>query len=340
MMADGRRALVTGADGFIGQALVRRFAGRGESVVGLDLRRPEVSAAAVRPVACDITDGRAVARVFEEQGPFDCVVHTAAVVDDFGDPSFFRRVNVEGTVNLLRAAREAGVRRFVHVSSIVVTGDEPGFGVDEESPYRPNGSPYTDTKIESEAVARQFHRRGELEVTVVRPGDVYGPGSIPWVVRPLVMMRDQQFLFFDEGRGLIATTYIENLVEGIAAASERPEAAGQVYILTDGVETTFRSYCSLLAAAAGFPPPKLSLPRDAALAAGFAAEKLFSLAGKKPPFSRAAVRWVARRASYSIEKARRELDYQPTVELQQGMERIREWLMALGGAQNLSVRRF
>ncbi|MCA9520189.1 MAG: NAD(P)-dependent oxidoreductase [Myxococcales bacterium] len=334
-----KRVVVTGAAGFIGAAVASRLARQGVDVIALDLRPPSAATEGIVAVRCDICDARAVARLVRGHAPIDAVVHTAAIVDDFGDPALFRRVNVEGTLNLMRAAESVGVKRFVHLSSIVVCGDDPGFDVSEEAPYGPSGAPYTDTKIESEAIARQFHAAGRLDVAVVRPGDVYGAESVPWVVRPLIMLRDGLFLFFDEGAGLIANTYIDNLVDGIGLALERPEASGQVYTITDGAPTTFRSYLSLLAAAGGFAPPKRSVPMGAALAIAAAAELALPLVGQKPPFSRAAVRWVGRRATYSIEKARRELGYRPMIELAEGMEAIGQWLRRIGGPQRLVARR-
>src|SRR5262249_55924364 len=118
-------------------------------------------------------------------GGAEVIVHTAAIVGEGGeggDWARYRRVNVEGTRTMARAARAAGVGRFVHLSSVMVYGFTYPDGVDEDGPLRGENNPYCQTKIESEAALRELLPSG---VTIVRPGDVYGPGSIPWVVRPL-----------------------------------------------------------------------------------------------------------------------------------------------------------
>ena len=112
----------------------------------------------------------------------ECVVHTAAVVGDWPDRDDTRRVNVEGTRNLMLAARDAGVRRVVHYSSLAVYGNRHHRGTDESAPYR-CGDTYTDAKIDSERAVIEFAERGELEAVSLRPGFVYGPGDRTLVPR-------------------------------------------------------------------------------------------------------------------------------------------------------------
>ena len=100
-----------------------------------------------------------------------------------------------GTQRVCAAARDAGVPRLVLLSSVRAFSDT-GFpdGVTEEHPVRPDGNPYVDTKIASEHVVLSAHAAGEIESVIVRPGDVYGPGSVPWVLKPLDAIRSGQFL--------------------------------------------------------------------------------------------------------------------------------------------------
>ena len=102
-----------------------------------------------------------------------------------------------------RAAREAGVRRFVHISSVMVYGFRYPPDVTEDGLLAGEGNPYCETKIESERVARSFQEPGTLDVVALRLGDVYGPGSVPWVVRPLELMRRRLFILPSGGRGVL-----------------------------------------------------------------------------------------------------------------------------------------
>ena len=174
---------VTGAGGFIGNAVCGALSAEGADVRGLELNadaadRVRASGAAFEQ--CDVVDRPVLARCL---GGADSVVHTAAHVREWGDMDDFVRVNVQGTRNVLDAAVRAGADRVVHVSSVVVYGyDAPG--EQDDDVFRPHcGIPYIDTKSASDALAC---RRGAV---VIRPGDVYGPHSVPWVLRPLELAR-------------------------------------------------------------------------------------------------------------------------------------------------------
>ena len=115
-----------------------------------------------------------------QQPGCEMVIHTAAVVSNAASREVAWRINVAGTRHALDAAVGAGARRFVHFSSVRAFGDvDFPDGVDERWPVRPDGNTYVDTKIASEQVVLQAHAAGEIECTVIRPGDVYGPGSRP-----------------------------------------------------------------------------------------------------------------------------------------------------------------
>jgi nucleoside-diphosphate-sugar epimerase len=172
-----KRVFITGALGFIGRRLGERYRTAGAEVAGVDTRPEPV----LGVVGGDVTEPGAWQ---EAAAGAELVVHTAALLGMRGDPESFWRVNVLGTRNALDAAARADAQRFVHFSSIVAFGfDFPGV-VDERYPVRPNGVPYVDTKVASEQVVLAAHAAGEVECTIVRPGDVYGPGSHFWTVTP------------------------------------------------------------------------------------------------------------------------------------------------------------
>ncbi|MCA9714128.1 MAG: NAD(P)-dependent oxidoreductase [Myxococcales bacterium] len=317
--------LVTGAAGFVGGALVRRLRARGATVVGVDIRGPFEFA--------DITDPGDVVGLVVRLKP-RAIVHAAARVDDRGALSAFVRVNVEGTRNLVHAALSGDVERLVHLSSIVVVGLSPGVagrmdarGSDGRPLVFDTGSPYFDTKARAEQVVREAMAQDGLPAVIIRPGDVYGLGSQPWVQRPLALMRRRVPLLIDGGRGLIAHTWIDNLVDALVLALGSREALGEVLTITDGSDsTTYGEYFSRLAAAGDAPRPRGRVSRRVALGLVGGVERACSVLRISPPFTRHAIEYVCRRATYPISRARAVLGYEPAVTLDEGMRRLAEQL--------------
>ncbi|MBB2947729.1 nucleoside-diphosphate-sugar epimerase [Actinoplanes lutulentus] len=307
------RVFITGASGFIGQALAARLRAEGHTVSGVDLR------ASAGVVAGDISAGGAW-----QPATADLFIHTAAVVSNGVGLAGQWKVNVRGTRNALDAAVRSGATRFVHFSSIRAFSDL-GFpdGVTESHPVRPDGNPYVDTKIASEQVALQAHAAGEIDVTIIRPGDVYGPGSRPWTLMPLELIRKNQFLLPARGNGIFSPVYIDDLVSGVLLA-RADDAAGQIFTLTGGAGVTCREFFAHYYRMLGKRSP-LCLPTPAAVAVAAAAGRAFGLAGPTE-FNAISMRYFARTGTYSIEKARRVLGYEPKVDLPEGMSRTERWL--------------
>ncbi|WP_354697797.1 2-alkyl-3-oxoalkanoate reductase [Paraconexibacter sp. AEG42_29] len=319
----GSRIAVTGAGGFIGLATCQRLAADGAHVVGLDLTQAAetvVRAAGAEFRAVDVTDAAAVRSAVEG---CDGVVHTAALVAEHGAMADFVRVNVGGTRNVLDAARDAGVLRAVHLSSVATLGYDAARDLPEDAPTRTTGAVYVDTKTASHELALG---RG---AAIVRPGDVYGPGSIPWTVRPVGLMRAGRFFLPGRGDGIITPIYVDDLVDCVVRALVHPDAAGRAYIAHDGSPVTaaefFAHYARMLGKEA---VPTLPRPVMAAVAA---AEELRSrVTGKPPIFARASLIYITRGGAYPNARARDELDWEPRVDLAAGMERTGAWLREQG----------
>jgi nucleoside-diphosphate-sugar epimerase len=308
---------VTGAGGFIGAAVCRALGAAGASVAGLELdpaARDRVEATGAEFLRVDVADPQSTA---EGLAGAELVVHTAALVHEGSDMDEFVRVNVGGTANVLDAADAAGAERVVHVSSVVVYGyDDPGHQ-DERAQLRVYGLPYIDTKAASDRVAR---RRGAV---VIRPGDVYGPGSTQWVLRPAMMARDGQ-LAVPAGERTMLPVYVDDLVAGILAGLERG-APGEAYAVWDGEPRSFEDHFTRLAEIAGGRPPR-RLPRPVLTLAANAMAAAARLRGSDAPFSPGAITYVDRRGTVSCERARRELGWEPRVPYEEGMRLTAEWL--------------
>ncbi|CAB4891689.1 unannotated protein [freshwater metagenome] len=318
-----RRVLITGALGFIGRAVADRLTADGIEVVGVDRQADPARGV----VAGDTTDPGPWAAAL---AGCDVVLHTAAVVSNAVDTDEQWRINVLGTRRVVEAARDAGVRRIVHLSSIRAFSDL-GFpdGVTEDHPVRPDGNPYVDTKIASEQVVLQAHAAGEIETVVVRPGDVYGPGSRPWVLLPLEAIRSRQFLLPAMGRGIHSPVYVDDLVAGLVLCATRPEAAGQVLTIAGPRGVRCDEYFGHLYRMLGRRGP-LGLPTPVAVALADAADRAGRVRGRRTEVNAISMRYLGRTGTYSIEKARRLLGYDPRVDLDEGMARTEEWLRAEG----------
>ena len=119
---------------------------------------------------------------------------------------------------------------------------------------------YCQTKIEAETQLLPLNSPPDFGVIIIRAGDVYGPGSIPWIVRPILMMRQKLFAYANDGKGVINHVYIDNLIDAIFLAIEK-ETYGEIFNITDGEDTSWKEYFMRLAAIEGLPAP-MSLPKD------------------------------------------------------------------------------
>jgi nucleoside-diphosphate-sugar epimerase len=313
--------LITGANGFIGKALMCRFAEQGVEPIGVDLRGD-----GGRVISGDIADPERWGHLLERA---QVVVHTAALVTTALEDDEMWRVNVLATRNLIAAARKRGVRRFVHVSSIVAYGNAAVGELDEEHPVHAHGGSYVRTKLAAEHVVLAAHAQHAIDVVVVRPGDVYGPGSRPWVIVPLEMIKKRQFILPAQGEGYFRPVYIDDLVRGIVSAADADEASGQIFNLSsDGYVTTktfFRHHHEWL----GKTGP-LCLPTGAAWALAESVFRLKRSLGQRSEGSGASVLQLTSKAWFSIKKAGALLGWKPDVSLDEGMERSKAWARSQG----------
>jgi nucleoside-diphosphate-sugar epimerase len=313
---EGRAVAVTGAGGFIGGAICRALAAEGAAVRGIDLVRPAGGGAeALEFAEADITDAEATAAALEGA---ELVVHAAAFVREWGEMDDFIRVNVGGTVGVLDAARRAGVKRTVHISSVVVYGYDDPTDQPEDAYRRVYGIPYIDTKSASDRIACG---RGAV---VVRPGDVYGPGSVPWVLRPLEMAAAGQ-LAVPSADGVMLACFIDDLTDAVLLALERGEPGAAYAVWNDTEHVTFEQHMNAVAAIAGARPAR-RLPRRLLELAGAAMEAWARLRGRPPLFSPRAVTLIDRRGTVSTARARSDLGWEPRISHAEGMRRTEAWL--------------
>jgi dihydroflavonol-4-reductase len=317
------RVLVTGATGFTGGHLARGLAARGHDVRALvrDPATADLARQNLDLVAGDLRDTAALARAV---AGVEVVYHVAAIYRQAGvSRDTYRAVNATAVGQLVDAAGKAGVRRVVHCSTVGVHGDIEHPPANEDAPLKP-GDIYQETKLEGERSARQAGERSGVEVTIVRPSGIYGPGDR----RLLKLFRGvarQRWITLGSGQIHYHLTYIDDLVEGFRLCGEEPRAANRTYILAGGEAPTLNELVKAISEVAGVPVPRRHLPVWPFWAAGAVCEAVCVPLGIEPPIYRRRVDFFTKSRSFDISRARAEIGYSPTVGLRDGIRRTLDW---------------
>ncbi|HEX6315261.1 MAG TPA: NAD-dependent epimerase/dehydratase family protein [Gemmatimonadaceae bacterium] len=322
--------IVTGGGGFIGMHLCRRLANEGHDVAAIDIR-PEPAPLMDERITFFQADLRDGARVRSALRGADTVFHLASVHLQVGAPEEeFRDVNVRASADVVVAAAEQGVRRFVHVSTVGIYGHVEHPPAHEDAPRQPTNA-YERTKLEGElAVAEAAARRG-LDLRIIRPAWVFGPGC-PRTAKLLRSIRRGRFFFVGRGDNLRHPVYVDDVIDALLLVSRSPAPGRQDYIAAGPSALTLRALVDGCAEALGVPRPRLRLPRTALLAAGRAAEIGGRLTGRQPPFSRRSLAFFENDNAFDCSAARHDLGYAPRVEFSEGIRRTltdQVWPLAL-----------
>jgi nucleoside-diphosphate-sugar epimerase len=319
-----KRVFITGAQGFIGQQLMKRYRDLGCEVRGMDLQgNPEQGI-----VAADLCQPQQWAHHVEGCELF---IHTAAVVSLSASWADYRRITVDGVRHALANAQRAGCRRFVHFSSILAMGYDYVDGADEQAPVViGKHCRYGVAKGASEHLVLAAHASGNIDCCIIRPGDVYGPGSRAWLLEPLKMARSGRLLLPNGGRGIFTPIYIDDLIDGTLLAAHSEAASGQIFILWGEQAVScgeFFSYHWRWAGRRGRPP---SLPLQAAIPLTKAIHTLNRWRGVRDEACPDTMRMFNRKGAFNGRKARELLGFEPKVPLAKGMEYSQQWLRDIG----------
>jgi len=312
--------LLTGATGFLGTALARRLVddARYRLVTAVRHKSANMASGSQPIIVGDLAANTDWTQALSGVG---VVIHTAARVhlmnDSANDPlSEYRKVNVEGTLNLARQAAAANIKRFIFISSIKVNGDstvpdEPIIADDRPNPI----DPYGISKWETEVGLHQLAKESGMEMVIIRPPLVYGPGvkanflsMMRWLDRgvplPLGSIQNK--------RSLVA---LDNLVDLILTCVEHPAAANQIFLAGDGEDLSTTELLQRIGKALGKPARLIPFPVKILTF-------IASLLGKKEVAQR-----LCGSLQVDISKARELLGWEPPVSVEEGLRKVAEDFM-------------
>lgn len=331
------RALVTGGGGFLGKSIVTRLCQSGASVRSLARGDyPELAALGAEVVRGDVADADTVRRAAEG---CDVVFHVAAKAGVWGRYDDYYRANVVGTENVLAACRTLQIPKLVYTSSpsVVFAGHDEA-GTNESTPY-PNRylAYYPQTKAMAEQAVLKAnghqHSNGSILSTVaLRPHLIWGPGDNHLVPRLVERARQGKLRRVGSGSNLVDTVYVDNATDAHLLAAQKlspgSPAAGRAYFITNGEPVPLWDLINRMLACAGLPPVTRSISARAAYFAGATLEAAYRLTGRtdEPAMTRFVARQLSTAHWFDITAARRDLGYQPQVNIEEGLKRLEVWL--------------
>ena len=305
--------LVTGASGFIGSALVKRLVKEGHVVRAvLHTTPPLYRDSQVEYITADLTNPSSLPTVVHD---IDIVFHCAGIVKDYGSKKEILNVNLKGTQYLADVC-DKRIRKFIFLSHL-------------HSKSTTNAGAYSYSKALAEHYLLEKHRTEQFPMTIVRPGNVYGPGAKTWVVRPLQAIQQNRIALINNGTGLFLHTYIDNLIDALVATIDNSHITGEIIEVTDGDNhTTWRTYFSDLATIARKPSITRTMTKTTALLFSNYMMMRYYLFHIDPLVTPTAVQILTNQRTISIEKATKLLKYRPSLEYLEGMKRTADWLKA------------
>lgn len=313
------KILITGASGFVGRAATAALLNRGHQVVALLLPGDETPmAAGAAVVRGDITAPETLPPAL---AGCDSVVHLAGAVGYGQSWDRCGAINVDGTRNVARAAIAAGARRFLHMSSVSVYGRDHSRRLHEDVPLRKIGEPYGDTKIDAEHLVRGLSLSGDLDLTILRPTVIYGPGDDKFLPKVVENLRSGKARIIGTGRNRVDLVHVDDVVDFVCAILGDFTTYGQAYNLNNPNNGSWRDLLSVAADAVGVSPPSGRLPYSLAYAAAAVMELSGRLSGRPPRLTRYAVRVVGRQYQYPTSKAVA-AGFRPRVSMNDGVRMV------------------
>ncbi len=329
--------LITGATGLLGSHLIKELQQRGERIRALVLPVENTDGLVrqgVEVVRGDITDASTLAPAVQD---IDLIFHLAGMMGVWRPLSDYRLVNVNGSENLYKAAQAANVRRFVHTSSHTVYGLGYGRFMTESDALRPDPDPYSITKAEGDRLIRRLMLTSDMETVILRPGTFFGPGDRLHFGRMAQKTKDGKALIIGRGDNALPFCYVSDVVQGFMLAGYHENAPGNVYNITNDRPMTQLEMYNAIADAVDGKRPQVHLPYLPIYYGSIVAERVVArITRTKPVVTELGALMFGSDNRHSVEKARRELGFEPKVELFEGIKLSAAWFNA-GGMEQPSV---
>ena len=324
------RVLVTGGTGFTGKALVKRLLDTGHQVVALDnkegIKTDELNRWGAQVVIGSVTDVVLVGKLMKG---IDVVHHLAAAFRELDVPnSYYEEVNTRGTQIVLEAAQNAGVKRFIYCSTCGVHGNVQDPPANEDAPIAA-ADYYQQTKYEAEPIVRRYSD-GAMKTVILRPAAIYGPGDPERFGMIFRRVAKGRFPIFGDGKTLYHPLYIDSFIDVFMAVMNDGMGDGQVYLIADEHFLEIEELVKKVAVALGVEVWLPHLPFLPLKLAAVVVEMICKPIGVKPPIFPRRVDWYIQNRAFDIAKAKRELNYRPTVGIDEGLRRTADWYRAEG----------
>lgn len=325
------KVLVTGAAGFLGGHLVDMLVERGDEVRAMV--RPVEDASRLRKLSGvevvhgDLTDAESLKRAVEGM---QAVYNVAAKTGPWGLEREYNAINVWGVADLITAAMEVGVQRIVHTSSITVYGHHLRGLVTEEHPYYAEDNPYSRTKIAGEKLIADMVKGRGAPIVIVRPGWIYGPRDTASFGRFVALVDSGKGFIIGSGKNILPIVYVRDVAQGMILAANADESVvGRAYTLADDRRVTQAEYLNMMADFLGVPHLSRHYPYAALYSAGRIGELLWRAMGRRnaapPPVTTYGVTLLGGDQEFSIDRARRELGYEPQYDYIRGLSEGVKW---------------
>jgi nucleoside-diphosphate-sugar epimerase len=325
----GKSIFVTGASGFIGNALFRRLAGYGLDVKGSVLLESEAEQMQREGFDVCILDLRSNSDWDRYLQDIDIVFHIAAIFQEVEKPfEEYDTVNHLAVAKLAKAAVAAGVERFVHCSTVGVHGDVLEIPASEDTPYNPM-DPYHKTKLDGELALMEFGRSlpsNGMTITINRPAMVYGPGDLR-LLKIFKAIAKRRFIMIGNGETLAHLNYIEDVIDSLLLCAVRPrdDVHLQAFNIASGDPLTLNEMAKLISNSTGVPLLPFKIPISLVWTAALLCEALWKPFGARPPLYRRRVGFFTHNRSFDLTKARRQLAYESQWSADRGIPETVAW---------------
>lgn len=325
--------LITGGTGFIGEFFVPQLLKKKHSIRLLvrDIEKArKLFGNTCEFFVADINNKEALKGCCED---IDIVYHMVAKVGNQlpsnKQMEIFRKVNVEGTKNIIDEAKKENVKKFIFVSSIAAMGIVHENFITEKSTCSPY-LPYQVSKYEAEQMLLREFEENKFPAIIIRPTKVYGVGEHEYSYLNLAKIcRKKFFPRVGKGKNYVSNIYVTDLVEALTKLADRGKN-GEIYIVTSKNSIAYEDLAKVIAMTIGKKIYFIPIPNKIMIMTASIFEKVFNLIGKKAPVTKKNIEAIVTDRVYDISKAKNDLGYQPQITMEEGIRRVVEWYVKSG----------